>query len=59
MLPVQVNGRRRAEITAAAVASQADIEAAALALEPVQRFLEGRTARKVIVVPKRIVNVVG
>jgi leucyl-tRNA synthetase len=59
VLPVQVNGRKRAELTVAADASDAEIESAALQLEPVQRFLEGRAARKVIVVPKRIVNVVG
>ncbi|HEX2258072.1 MAG TPA: class I tRNA ligase family protein, partial [Afifellaceae bacterium] len=59
VLPVQVNGRKRAELTVAADASNAEIESAALELEPVQRFLEGRAARKVIVVPKRIVNVVG
>jgi len=58
VLPVQVNGKKRAELTIAADASQADIGAAALALEPVQRALEGRVPRKVIVVPRRIVNVV-
>ena len=36
-----------------------EIEAAALELEPVQRALEGRPVKKVIVVPQRIVNVVG
>jgi leucyl-tRNA synthetase len=59
VLPVQVNGRKRAELTVAADASNADIESAALELEPVQRFLAGRAAKKVIVVPRRIVNVVG
>jgi leucyl-tRNA synthetase len=57
-LPVQINGRKRAELTIAAEASQADIEAATLALDPVRQALGGRTPRKVIVVPKRIVNVV-
>jgi leucyl-tRNA synthetase len=59
VLPVQVNGRKRAELTVAADASNAEIELAALGLEPVQRFLEGRAAKKVIVVPRRIINVVG
>jgi leucyl-tRNA synthetase len=58
MLPVQVNGKKRAELTIAAGASNAEVERAALALEPVQRFLEGRPPRKVVVVPDRIVNVV-
>jgi leucyl-tRNA synthetase len=58
LLPVQINGRKRAELTIAAEASQADIEAATLALDPVRQALAGRAPRKVIVVPKRIVNVV-
>ena len=40
-------------------ADSGEIEAAALRLEPVQRALEGRPVKKVIVVPQRIVNVVG
>jgi leucyl-tRNA synthetase len=58
LLPVQVNGKKRAELTIAAGASNAEVERAALALEPIQRFLDGRSPRKVIVVPNRIVNVV-
>jgi leucyl-tRNA synthetase len=58
-LPVQVNGKRRGELTIPASATNAEIEAAALSLEPVQRFLEGRAPRKVVIVPNRIVNVVG
>ena len=58
LLPVQINGKKRAELTIAAGASNAEVERAALALEPVQRFLEGRAPRKVVVVPNRIVNVV-
>jgi leucyl-tRNA synthetase len=59
LLPVQVNGKKRAELTIAAGASSSEVEQAALALEPVQRFLQGRPPRKVVVVPDRIVNVVG
>jgi leucyl-tRNA synthetase len=55
---VQVNGKRRDELTIARTAGQAEIEAAALQLETVIRALEGRTPKKVIVVPQRIVNVV-
>ena len=58
LLPVQVNGKKRAELTMAVDAPNADVEKAALALEPVQRFLEGRPPRRVVIVPNRIVNVV-
>ncbi|HEV7874331.1 MAG TPA: class I tRNA ligase family protein, partial [Enterovirga sp.] len=57
-LPVQVNGKKRADITVAQDAGYDTIEAAVLALDAVQRAMEGRPVRKVIVVPKRIVNVV-
>jgi leucyl-tRNA synthetase len=57
-LPVQVNGRKRGELTIATDASQADVEAATLALDAVQRALDGQKPRKIVVVPKRIVNVV-
>ncbi len=57
-LPVQVNGKKRADVTVPAGASSAEIEAAVLALDAVKRALEGKAPRKVIVVPKRIVNVV-
>jgi leucyl-tRNA synthetase len=57
-LPVQVNGKRRGELTVPLNAPNDDVEEAALALEPVRRFLEGRSPKKVVVVPNRIVNVV-
>jgi leucyl-tRNA synthetase len=57
-IAVQVNGKRRDELTIARNADRAEVEAAALSLEPVQRALEGRPVKKVIVVPQRIVNVV-
>ena len=57
-LPVQINGRKRGELTIATDASQADVEAATLALDAVQRALDGQKPRKIVVVPKRIVNVV-
>ena len=59
VIAVQVNGKRRDELTIARTADKAEIEAAALQLETVQRALEGRPVKKVIVVPQRIVNVVG
>jgi len=54
-----VNGKRRGELTIARTAGSDEIEAAALKLEPVTRALDGRLVKKVIVVPQRIVNVVG
>jgi leucyl-tRNA synthetase len=57
-LPVQVNGRKRADVTVARDAGTPDIEAAVLQLEAVKRALEGKIPKKVIVVPQRIVNVV-
>jgi leucyl-tRNA synthetase len=57
-LPVQVNGKKRADVTVPRDADQAAIEAAVLSLEAVQRAMEGKPPRKIIVVPQRIVNVV-
>jgi leucyl-tRNA synthetase len=57
-LPIQVNGKRRGEITLAKDADAKAVEAAALADEGVIRALEGKTPKKVIVVPNRIVNIV-
>ena len=57
-IAVQVNGKRRDELTVARSAAKEEIEAAALKLESVVRAIEGRPVRKVIVVPQRIVNVV-
>jgi leucyl-tRNA synthetase len=58
-IAVQVNGKRRDELTIARTATKAEVEAAALKLETVARALEGRSVTRVIVVPQRIVNVVG
>ncbi|HEY5216568.1 MAG TPA: class I tRNA ligase family protein, partial [Pseudolabrys sp.] len=57
-LPVTVNGKKRAEITVARDAGKDEIEAAVLALDAVKRALDGKSPKKVIVVPQRIVNVV-
>ncbi len=57
-LPIQVNGKKRAEIEAPKGAAEADIRELALQHEAVKPFLEGVTIRKVIVVPDRIVNIV-
>jgi leucyl-tRNA synthetase len=57
-LAVQVNGKRRAEITVPKDADKDAITEAAIASEGVQRHLQGRDPRKVIVVPGRLVNIV-
>jgi leucyl-tRNA synthetase len=57
-IAVQVNGKRRDELTIARDASKEDIEAQALKLENVVRAIGGRKIKKVVVVPQRIVNVV-
>lgn len=56
--PVMVNGKMRAKIQLGADLSKEQIEAAALENENVQKWLEGKTPKKVIVVPKKIVNLV-
>ncbi len=57
-LPIQVNGKKRAEIEAPKGAPEADVRALALQHPQVVQFLEGQTVVKVIVVPDRIVNIV-
>ena len=58
-LVVQVNGKKRGDVTVPRVAQNPEIEAAVLALDAVKLALGGKAVRKVIVVPMRIVNVVG
>jgi leucyl-tRNA synthetase len=55
---VQVNGKVRARMEVAADADKATLEAAALAQENAQRFMDGKSVRKVIVVPGKLVNIV-
>ena len=57
-LMVQVNGKLRDKILVAADASEDDIKAAAFASAGAIKFMEGKTPKKVIVVPKRLVNIV-
>ncbi|WP_149239881.1 leucine--tRNA ligase [Dyadobacter sp. 32] len=56
--PIQINGKVRISIPFDIETPASDIEKEVLANETVQRWLEGKTPKKVIVVPKRIVNVV-
>jgi len=57
-MPVQVNGKFRDTIKVAVDADNATIEAAAKASEKVQTFIAGKTIKKVIIVPKRMVNLI-
>jgi len=57
-LPVQINGKKRADVTVPRDAGNSDIEAAVLTLDAVIKALDGKAPKKVIVVPQRIVNVV-
>jgi leucyl-tRNA synthetase len=58
LIIVQVNGKLRSKITVAADISQEEVERFALSEENVSRFIEGKTVRKVIYVPGRLVNIV-
>jgi leucyl-tRNA synthetase len=58
VLPVQVNGKRRGEISAPAGAEPAEVEKIVLADPEITQRLEGLTVRKIIVVKDRIVNIV-
>lgn len=57
-LMLQVNGKLRGSLQVAATADKASIEAAALAHEMAVKFMEGKPAKKVVVVPGRLVNIV-
>ena len=57
-LPIQINGKRRAEISVAKDLDKDEVEKIALSTEAVQKALDGAVPKKVIVVPGRIVNVV-
>jgi len=55
---VQVKGKVRSQLQVTPDASEADLEKMALADEKVQKFLEGKPVRKVIVVPNKLINIV-
>ena len=57
-LPVQINGKRRTEITVPKDTNSSEVERSALLSEAVLKALDGQLPKKVIVVPGRIVNVV-
>ncbi|TAE06897.1 MAG: leucine--tRNA ligase, partial [Bacteroidetes bacterium] len=56
--PIQINGKHRANLSLPTDMSKEDIEKAVLNSEAVQKYLEGNSPKKVVVVPKKIVNVV-
>ncbi|MCR9100447.1 MAG: leucine--tRNA ligase [bacterium] len=56
--PIAINGKTRATASFPSDASKEDLEAAARELEDIQKWIEGKTIRKVIVVPKRMINIV-
>ena len=58
ILPIQINGKRRAEISVPADMPASEVEKLALADEAVVKFLGGAAVKKIIVVPGRIINVV-
>jgi leucyl-tRNA synthetase len=58
LMPVQVNGKKRAEFMCGRDWDQARVQQEALGLDAVVKALEGRPPKKVVVVPQRIVNVV-
>ncbi|MFS2316488.1 leucine--tRNA ligase [Maricaulis sp. D1M11] len=58
VMPIQINGKRRSEISVPKGSDQESVKNLALSQESIARALEGLTVRKVIVVPDRIVNIV-
>jgi leucyl-tRNA synthetase len=57
-VPVQVNGKVRSKVTVPADSGEAALRAAALADERIRGLIDGKPVRKVIVVPKKLVNIV-
>jgi len=58
VLPIQINGKKRADITVARQADNVTIEQAVLSLDSVKAALDGKAPKKIVIVPQRIVNVV-
>jgi len=57
-LPIQFNGKRRGEITVAKGMPAAEVEKLVLSMDEIIRILDGKTPKKIVIVPDRIVNVV-
>lgn len=56
--PIAVNGKTRTTASFPADAAKEDLEKQALELESIQKWIDGKTIRKVVVVPKRMINIV-
>ena len=56
--PVSINGKKRTEAAFSVDATKEDIEAQAIKLDAVQKWIDGKTIRKVIIVPGRMINIV-
>ena len=56
--PISINGKKRANAGFPAEASKEVLEKCALELESIQKWIEGKTVRKIIVVPGRMINIV-
>jgi len=57
-LPIQINGRLRSRLVASVSSTREELESAALADPRVRKHIEGGTVRKVIVVPRKLINIV-
>jgi leucyl-tRNA synthetase len=57
-IPVQVNGKLRDKLVIAAAATEEQIKTAALASDKIKPFIEGKEIKKIVVVPKKLVNIV-
>jgi leucyl-tRNA synthetase len=57
-IPIQVNGRVRSRLVASITAGSGDLERMALEDPKIQRYLDGHAVQKVIVVPKKLINIV-
>jgi leucyl-tRNA synthetase len=58
VVPVQINGKRRAEVTLPVGAAEDLVQREVLSLDAVARMLDGKPPKKLVIVPDRIVNVV-
>ncbi|MEO5803086.1 MAG: class I tRNA ligase family protein, partial [Verrucomicrobiota bacterium] len=57
-IPIQVNGKLRDRLVVAADATQEQLEAAALASDKIKPFIDGKEIKKIVMVPKKLVNIV-
>ncbi len=57
-IPIQINGKLRSKLTVSAEATNAELEALALADEKTKEWVDGKEIVKIVVVPKRLVNIV-